>query len=98
MPMHLPAPRTLLSGCLGLALAVPTAALIAPAAQAATDGSGVVISEVYGGGGNSGAAYTQDFVELYNPTAAAVSLDGTSVQYRSSGSSNPPSGVVALSG
>ncbi|MDH1603955.1 MULTISPECIES: hypothetical protein [unclassified Empedobacter] len=26
----------------------------------------VVISQVYGGGGNSGAKYTHDFIELFN--------------------------------
>ncbi|HZB42312.1 MAG TPA: ExeM/NucH family extracellular endonuclease, partial [Ilumatobacter sp.] len=41
----------------------------------------VVISEVYGGGGNSGATYTNDFIELYNRTANAISLAGWSVQY-----------------
>ncbi|QDS35612.1 chitobiase/beta-hexosaminidase C-terminal domain-containing protein [Brevibacillus brevis] len=41
----------------------------------------VVISEVYGGGGNSGAHYKNDFIELYNPTDAPVSLVGWSVQY-----------------
>lgn len=43
----------------------------------------VVISEVYGGGGNSGATYTHDFIELYNPTSSPVSLNGWSVQYAS---------------
>jgi hypothetical protein len=42
-----------------------------------------VISEVYGGGGNSGAYYTNDFVELYNPTASAVTITGWSIQYQS---------------
>ena len=28
----------------------------------------IKISEVYGGGGNAGATYTNDFIELYNPT------------------------------
>ena len=41
----------------------------------------VVISEVYGGGGNSGATLTHDFVELYNPTDAAVDVSGWVVQY-----------------
>ena len=28
-----------------------------------------MISQVYGGGGNAGATYTNDFIELFNPTA-----------------------------
>ena len=43
----------------------------------------VVISQVYGGGGNSGATYKNDFVELFNPTGATVDLTGYSVQYAS---------------
>jgi uncharacterized protein len=39
------------------------------------------VSEVYGGGGNSGATLKNDFIELYNTTGAAVSLTGWSVQY-----------------
>ncbi|HKP47408.1 MAG TPA: DNA/RNA non-specific endonuclease [Pyrinomonadaceae bacterium] len=41
----------------------------------------VTISQLYGGGGNSGATYTNDYVELYNPTAATISLTGWSIQY-----------------
>jgi len=47
----------------------------------------IVVSEVYGGGGNAGATYTHDFIELYNRTGAAVSLSGWSVQYASSAGS-----------
>ncbi|TAK93744.1 lamin tail domain-containing protein, partial [Patescibacteria group bacterium] len=43
----------------------------------------VVISEIYGGGGNSGSTWKNDFVELYNPTNAPISVDGWSVQYAS---------------
>jgi uncharacterized protein len=28
--------------------------------------NGVVISQVYGGGGNAGAPYNSDFIELFN--------------------------------
>lgn len=45
--------------------------------------SGVVISQVYGGGGNSGAPFTNDFVELHNAGSAAVSVAGWSIQYAS---------------
>src|SRR3954447_26300944 len=55
------------------------------AAQAAVSPTApVVINEVYGGGGNSGAPFNQDFVELYNATNAAVDLSAWSVQYSSS--------------
>ncbi|MEJ7820701.1 MAG: Ig-like domain-containing protein [Chitinophagaceae bacterium] len=46
--------------------------------------SQVVINDVYGGGGNSGATYKNDFIELYNNGLSAVSLAGWSVQYASS--------------
>jgi hypothetical protein len=44
----------------------------------------LVISQVYGAGGNSGAALRNDYIEIFNPTSAAVSLSGLSVQYASS--------------
>ena len=43
----------------------------------------VVISQVYGGGGNAGSTFKNDFVELFNPGLSAVSLTGWSVQYAS---------------
>lgn len=43
----------------------------------------VVISQVYGGGGNSGATLKNDFIELRNNGSSAVSVDGWSVQYAS---------------
>ncbi len=46
--------------------------------------SGIVISQIYGGGGNSGATYKNDFIELYNAGASAVDLAGWTVQYASS--------------
>ena len=41
----------------------------------------IVISQVYGGGGNSGATYANDFIELHNNSAVTVSITGWSVQY-----------------
>jgi hypothetical protein len=49
--------------------------------------AGVVISRVYGAGGNSGAIFTNDFIELHNRSSVAVDLAGWSVQYASSGGS-----------
>ena len=51
-----------------------------PAVAASAD---VTISQVYGGGGNSGATYTNDYVQLRNDSAAAVDVTGWSVQYAS---------------
>jgi predicted extracellular nuclease len=44
----------------------------------------IVISQVYGGGGNSGATYKNDFIELFNRGSSTVSLDTWSIQYASS--------------
>ena len=43
----------------------------------------VVVSQVYGGGGNSGSTYTHDFVELFNRGTSSQSLAGWSIQYAS---------------
>ncbi len=55
---------------------VATPLTITPAAQADRAGTGLVISEVYLGGGNAGATYKNEFIELYNPTGAAVDVAG----------------------
>ncbi|HEX8082522.1 MAG TPA: ExeM/NucH family extracellular endonuclease [Jatrophihabitans sp.] len=76
--------KALISGLTSTALvagawmAVPTSAW-----AGVSPGAPVVINEVYGGGGNAGATYKQDFIELYNKSNAAVSLAGWSVQYAS---------------
>ena len=81
------------AGSLGLAT-LATGLNLAPAQAAST---GLVISEAYGGGGNSGATLTHDFIELHNPTDAPISVDGMSVQYRSSGGTGAGA-VTELSG
>ncbi|HMB80279.1 MAG TPA: lamin tail domain-containing protein, partial [Vicinamibacterales bacterium] len=43
----------------------------------------IVISQVYGGGGNSGAVYKNDFIELFNRSASDVDVTGWTVQYTS---------------
>ena len=72
--LYRPRSLTLFATAMALALA-------SMCAQASS--TGVVISQVYGGGGNSGATYKNDFVELFNAGNAAVSLAGWSVQYAS---------------
>jgi len=54
------------------------------ASLTATAQTGLVISQMYGGGGNSGAPFTYDYLELYNPTGSPISLNGLSFQYASS--------------
>ena len=46
-------------------------------------GNAVGISQIYGGGGNAGATYQNDYVELYNRSGSAVDLSSWSVQYAS---------------
>lgn len=69
-----------------------------PSFALAAPGPAVVISQVYGGGGNSGATFTHDFVELLNRGSAAVSLAGWSLQYASATGSSwsvaPLSGTI----
>ena len=43
----------------------------------------VVISQVYGGGGNAGATIRNDFIEIFNNGIDAVDLTGWSLQYGS---------------
>jgi hypothetical protein len=43
--------------------------------------SDVVITQVYGGGGNVGAPFNSDFVELFNRGTTAVNVTGWTLQY-----------------
>jgi DNA/RNA endonuclease G (NUC1) len=44
----------------------------------------IVISQIYGAGGNDGASYQNDYVELYNRGTVTVDTAGWSLQYASS--------------
>ncbi|MFD9502159.1 endonuclease/exonuclease/phosphatase family protein [Streptomyces sp. NPDC060035] len=75
--MHIARPGSaLLAGAVAVTLSVTAL----PAAFAAPS-STAVISEVYGGGGNSGATLTRDFIELANAGSTPFGLSGFSVQY-----------------
>ena len=56
----------------------------------------LVISQVYGGGGNSGAQFRNDYIEIFNRGTTAVTATGWSVQYGSATSAAAWSGKSAL--
>jgi hypothetical protein len=86
---HLP----LLCGLLAAAAGLPIGMLPALSAEPPT----IAISQVYGGGGNSGAPYNAKFVELFNRGAAPASIAGWSIQYASAtGTAHFASNVVTL--
>ncbi|MHA3703859.1 5'-nucleotidase C-terminal domain-containing protein [Jatrophihabitans sp. YIM 134969] len=64
----------------GLVLAMASA----PPAQAVDTSSPVIINEVFGGGGNSGATLKQDFIELVNTGSTSIDLSGWYLWYASS--------------
>ena len=61
--------------------------------------SPVLISQIYGASGSSGAVYNRDFVELHNRSANPVSLAGWSLQYAAATGTTwlvtPLSGTIA---
>jgi hypothetical protein len=72
-------------------------ALSLAAASASGSGAGnLVVAEVYAAGGNSGAVYANDYVELFNRGAGSVAVDGWTLQYASASSTTWQS--TALSG
>jgi hypothetical protein len=56
----------------------------------------VIITEVYGGGGNSGAPYTNDFFELYNTTESIVEIGDWSIQYYSATGTGLASNIITI--
>ena len=64
--------------------ALLVAALLIQAPAATGVSATIVISQVYGGGGNSGATLKNDFIELFNRGSVSVDVTGWTVQYASS--------------
>lgn len=89
--------RPVLATTLALVAAPLTLVLSSPS-SANPAGDALVITEAYVNGGSAGATYTHKFVEIYNPTSAAVPLTGLSLQYRSPTGTAAATGVAALSG
>src|SRR5579871_1228041 len=58
--------------------------VLAAASSASGSGAGsIVVSQVFAAGGNTGAPYTNDYIELFNRGASAVSIAGWTLQYAS---------------
>ncbi len=83
MRIHARYPAT--PALLTAAVVVASVALTGPAS--AEPSPTVVISQVYGGGGNSGATLTHDFIELFNRGDVPVDLSSMTVQYASAAGS-----------
>ena len=68
----------------------------------APDSVQIRVTQLYGGGGNSGAPLRNDFIEIFNSGTAPVSLAGWSVQYASATASTwsvtPLTSVTLLPG
>jgi uncharacterized protein len=81
-------------------LAAALVLLAAPAARSAS--SDMVISQLFAGGGNANAPFTNDFVELFNRGSTAVDLANWSLQYASGAGTTwqvtPLSGSVPAGG
>jgi len=81
-----------------LAALLTLAVLVIPAAAGSGTGA-IVISQLFGGGGNAGAPFASDYVELFNKGSSAVDVTGWSVQYATaagaSWSATPLSGSIA---
>jgi hypothetical protein len=86
----------------GLTILVLLMALVVGAPSAWSASPGMVVGQVFAGGGNANAPYGNDFVELFNRGSTAVDLGGWSIQYASgSGTSwqvTPLSGSVQPGG
>jgi Lamin Tail Domain len=72
--------RLLVSLCTACAL------LAVPFAHGAT--TNVVISQVFAGGGNAGAPFANDFIELLNRGTTPVDVSGWTIQYASAASTS----------
>ncbi|MDO4784616.1 MAG: ExeM/NucH family extracellular endonuclease [Propionibacteriaceae bacterium] len=81
---------TALAASLGLAVVLtqPTSAA----------GDQPVINEVYARGGSANQPYATKFVELYNPSAAALDLSGYDLNYAPASSAGPGKKSCALAG
>ncbi len=78
--------------CVALVLPVLWFAAVS---QSHAASSTVVISQVYTAGGNSGATFNADYVELFNLSGASVNITGWSLQYFSATASATSTPVIS---
>jgi lamin tail-like protein len=73
--------------------------LLAVPAAARASATGVVVSQIYGGGGNTGASFRNDYVELLNAGTSSVDISGWTLQYATAAGTTwqptPLSGTIA---
>ncbi|MGJ6981167.1 ExeM/NucH family extracellular endonuclease [Aestuariimicrobium soli] len=84
--------------CVGSALFATAIVGVVQAVPARAAADHLVINEVYARGGSANQPYKDKFVEILNPTGAAISLSGLSLQYRSATGTGNANSTVALSG
>src|SRR5262245_3830509 len=58
----------------------------------------LVISQVYGGGGNSGATYRNDFVEVFNRGGSSVTFSNWTLQYSPNANTSAWTVLATISG
>lgn len=92
-PMKMKSLSLRLFVCLAVLL---SSVLVSPPQAVKASASGIVISQIYGGGGNAGSTFKNDFIEIFNADGATVNLNGWSVQYASAAGTTWQ--VTALSG
>ena len=61
---------------------------LVPAAAHGASPTGLVVNQVYAAGGNTGATYASDYVDILNTGSSAVDLTGWSLQYASASSTS----------
>ncbi len=69
-----------------IALLVLSVSVLTPAPEAHAASRSAVVSQVYGSGGNAGATYNRDFIELFNRSKSTLDLSKWHVQYSPSSS------------
>ena len=66
-----------------LVLLLILGALTAVASASGSGAGSIVVAQVFAAGGNSGALYTNDYIELFNRGASALSITGWTLKYAS---------------